>query len=120
MPKYEVVKDCVKVKYEDCDHCGSLPSESELLAAVKMATEEYGRRVCGVCGETQGIEELDIYHYKGADQDRWCSRATLLSPMLIFEDRTGATTIQLFMHPTCAVNAAPHVKWPFAPVAQKR
>lgn len=116
MPKYEVVKDGVLCKYNDCDHCGSLPSESELRDAVKASKGEWILKACGVCGESQRLQELEIYHYKDGHQDRWCSRATLLSPMLTFEERSGMTTIQLMIHPECAIKAMPHIKWGFAPI----
>lgn len=119
MPEYDVVKDGVLCRYDNCDHCGCLPSEAELRAAVKAAKEEWILRTCGVCGEPRTLQELEIYHYKGVDQDRWCSRVSTLTPMLLFEDRSGLTTVQFVIHPECAAKAIPHVKWGFPSVAQK-
>jgi hypothetical protein len=112
---YRIRIDDVDCSYEACGHCNQMPSEGDIRAAIEKSKAEM-RRVCGVCGMGPIVQKLDLYHYKDGDQDRWCSRATELSPMLIFEDRSGLTIIQVPVHAECAMKAMPNVKWGFSKV----
>src|SRR4051812_7215955 len=119
MPEYEVVKDGVLCRYDACSHCMRLPSEGELRAAVKAAKEGLTLGACGVCGGKRTLQEIELYHYQDVDQDRWCTRASLLSSMMTFEERFGAIPIQFSIHPECAAKAIPLVKWGFPVAVQK-
>lgn len=108
---YQVVKDAVVCTYEACDHCGALPTEDEMRAALDKAREYFVKQTCGVCGDAQILKEVELYHYKEGNQDRWAARSTILEPMFLLEDRTGLLTIQIPVHPNCVKQAMPHVSW---------
>lgn len=109
----EVVVDGVKVKYDPCEHCDAVPTQTEIRSALKMA-REFPNNVCVVCGEKQKILEIEIYHYKEHGQNRWGSRDWSKDIMLVLQDKAGLSTLEVPIHPKCAQKAMPHAKWGFS------
>ena len=109
----EVVVDGLKVKYDPCEHCEAVPTAQEIRAAIKMERQDESK-VCVVCGERQKILEIEIYHYKEHGQNRWGSRHLDKDVMLVLQDTTGLSVLQVPIHPKCAQKAMPHARWGFS------
>lgn len=109
--KYMVTVEGIKVNYDPCEHCGSVPTDQEIKDQLAIIERNSGGP-CVVCGEKGKVIEISIYHYKTRDADRWGGDVTLSEPMEKLNGYWNSQAIDLRIHPRCAAKALPKANIP--------